>query len=428
MEATMHILAPFRSPRLEWVLKVLCRHILGVEYLLHTDPDAWQHCAGLRIAYGLPHPAAHLHLPETGLLRESGIRDFTPPTGRWGELPVLFPERGEIPFDLFAAAFFLLSRYEEYLPFDADRYGRFPAHASLMGRHHWLHLPLVDLWGARLRRMARQKLPALHWPARPRRWVPTCDVDMAWAYLHRPWWRTLGGCLRDLARGDTRALAARWRTLSGRQADPYDTFDRMLAHYERAGTEAVFFFHVGPWGRYDKNVPLRHPAMQQLVHRIATRARIGLHPSFGQGQTVRGIQSEKRALERVLGHELTDSRHHFLRIRLPHTFRALIEAGIRRDWSLGFAEQPGFRAGTAHAFPWYDLEREQPTALMLVPLVAMEVSMLQYLGLDADASRRLLQSLWDQMAASGGRLVTLWHNSTPFDEAPFQGWRPVGSE
>ncbi len=422
MEPAIHILAPFRSPRLEWVVEVSCRHILGVEGHLHTDADAWQQREGLRLAYGRPHPAAHLHIPEHGFLRESGIRACTPPAGRWGELPVPFAGRGELPFDLFAASFFLLSRYEEYLPFEADGYGRFPASASWLARHECLHLPLVDLWMARLRELARRALPRFDWPAPRRRWIPTCDVDMAWAFLHRPWWRTLGGLLRDLMRGDIHVVGARLRTLRGRQPDPFDTFDRMCAHYEAAGTEPVFFFHVGPWGRYDKNVPVDHPAMQALIRRLAAKARIGLHPSFARGQTAQGIIGEKRALERVLGREVTDSRHHFLRIRLPHTCRALIEAGIRCDWSMGFADRPGFRAGTAHAFPWYDLERETPTSLVLVPLVAMEVSMLQYLGLEPRAARELLQSLWDAMQPGGGLFVTLWHNSTPFDTAPWWGW------
>ncbi len=402
----------------------MCSHILKTGWRLHTSVHTWQRAQGLRLSYGRPHPAAHLHVPESGLLRESGIRVLRPPTGWWDELPVLFPERGQIPFDLWAAAFFLLSRYEEYLPYEADRYGRFPAQAALGAEKGWLQLPLVDLWAARLRQLARQKLPALAWPPPRRRWQPTCDVDMAWAYLHRPWWRTLGGIARDLARADGTALKTRLRTLCARQADPFDTFELLRTHWQHAERKTRIFVHVGPWGPYDKNVPLHHPAMRRLVRQLASWATIGLHPSFRQGQRLAGIRKEKEALEKVLDHPVTDSRHHFLRIDLPRTYRLLIQAGIRTDWSMGFAERPGFRAGTAHPFPWYDLERECPTSLTVVPLALMDVSLTKYLKLKPEQAVELAKQLWNAMAPGGGLFVALWHNSTPFDKAPWWGWQP----
>jgi hypothetical protein len=37
---------------------------------------------------------------------------------------------GDLPFDPLAATFYLVSRYEEYLPFIPDEHGRFPAKQS----------------------------------------------------------------------------------------------------------------------------------------------------------------------------------------------------------------------------------------------------------------------------------------------------------
>ena len=56
----------------------------------------------------------------------------------------------DLPFDIFAASFFLVTRYEEYLDFKPDKYGRFPAPAShLHSEMDFLEIPVIDLWARR---------------------------------------------------------------------------------------------------------------------------------------------------------------------------------------------------------------------------------------------------------------------------------------
>ncbi len=424
MRPTVYISAAVHSRRLQWTLHVLFERILKVSWQLLPEHTPWPSC-GLRISYGTARVDAHLHIPESGFLRESSIRPFTPDWSKWHSCPILFPLEGPCPFDLFAAAFFLLSRYEEYLPFQADAFGRFPAAASWAGKQGLLTIPLVDWWADRLRQLAQARLPRFSWPKVARQWQPTCDVDMAWAWKHRPWWRMLGAMWREAWHGQLHLWVDRWRTLRGLQPDPFDTFERMEAHFRQAPRQPYFFLHVGPWGCYDKNIPLRHPAMQQLVQQRLAFAQIGLHPSWQQGQHAAGIRREQEALQRVLGRAIVDSRHHYLRIRLPHTYRQLIAAGIQRDWSMGFADHPGFRAGTAHPFPWYDLAQEQITSLEVIPLIAMDVSWKQYLSFSPDQALKHLRTLWDHLKPAGGLLTTLWHNSSLPPAVGWQEWEIV---
>ena len=50
------------------------------------------------------------------------------------------------PFDPFAASFFMISRYEEYLPHIKDIHGRFEAKESLAFKNNFLEKPIVDIW------------------------------------------------------------------------------------------------------------------------------------------------------------------------------------------------------------------------------------------------------------------------------------------
>lgn len=67
------------------------------------------------------------------LLLEQGINDVEIYIQDWDEIPCFFPTSKNcfLPFDVFAASFYLLSRYEEYLPHLKDEHGRYPASESL---------------------------------------------------------------------------------------------------------------------------------------------------------------------------------------------------------------------------------------------------------------------------------------------------------
>jgi len=39
------------------------------------------------------------------------------------DFSAFFKSEGDYPFDIFSAVFYLLSRYEEYLPYKKDMYG-----------------------------------------------------------------------------------------------------------------------------------------------------------------------------------------------------------------------------------------------------------------------------------------------------------------
>jgi hypothetical protein len=97
---------------------------------------------------------------------------------------------------MFSAVFYLISRYEEYLPFEPDQYGRFEAGQSLAFRHHFLEEPIVDQWIEMFKSVLTGKYPELHFPAREFRFISTFDVDRPWAYLHKGIWRTLRGLVR----------------------------------------------------------------------------------------------------------------------------------------------------------------------------------------------------------------------------------------
>jgi peptidoglycan/xylan/chitin deacetylase (PgdA/CDA1 family) len=348
--------------------------------------------------------------------REVGFGDDVPYRAEaWEQV-----ERGERPAgDDLAEAFFHLARVEER---DAgrDEHDRFRASAS--------SLDPLDPPVERLRQ--KLKLEPPRWRGARFAVALTHDVDTPWK-----WTRTglRGGAARLKAamrgrRGQTALREARalaevpLHRLHG--TDPYWSFERILADERRSGSTSTFFVMAahrhpndGPAG--ESYARLRPRLVETLV---AGGAEVGLHGSYSAADRADRLAAEKRALESLAG-EVRGQRYHFLRLDPHSNLGALDSLGFLYDSTLGFADQPGFRAGIAQPFRPWDFDREQPLRLVEVPLAAMDVTLAEqrYLNLSAREASTHLGQLVDWAAAHGGGFSVIWH-SEQWDSAAHPGW------
>jgi len=409
-------------------LEVLFKGLLGLKYTLTDDLLFYQAENGPKIHYGKKRTKTDaFFLEANGLLDETAIRPLKPAYQVLQNRPALFPTSADSdwPFDFLAMTFYCVSRYEEYLPFSADRYGRFPATESLAYTHNFLDRPIVNEWAIEFRKLLEEKWPDLQFPVSRFTFKMTYDIDMAWAYLHRPWWRLLGGGLAQLVRGQWAGLLERIRVIQQQSDDPFYIFpylEKMDAQY---GYETRYFWLLGDPGKYDTNADHRLAVVRALIQSIAARSSVGIHPSFASNQKKGQLREEISRLESIIDREVVDSRQHFLMLKFPQTYRALLAAGIQEDYSLGYADQVGFRAGLAGAFPWYDLQQEKMTNLMIHPFTVMDVTLKYYMGLSPKAALEKTKLLLERTREVGGTFTLLWHNSSFAQSMGWEGWKSV---
>jgi hypothetical protein len=138
------------------------------------------------------------------------------------------------------------------------------------------------------------------------------------------------------------------------------------------------------------------------------------------------VAAEDRArLESIIAEPVSLSRQHFLRWRLPDTLRELEAAGFREDHTLGFSDRTGFRAGTCTPFPYYDLEQDRATTLMLWPFAIMDSALHDRMGLAPAAAQEQIDAVIDTVRAVQGTFVSVWHDRFLSDHGPWKGWRAV---
>jgi len=424
-------LASCITNRLRYTVDLMLREMLGLKVEMTTSADQFRLYDGPKIAYSDALFPDALNIESSGLLFEAGIRQLGLKTTWFDSVPVLFQSDSPgypLPYDPFSATFFMVSRYEEYLPYMKDNYGRFPVTASVAWEGRFLEIPVVHLWTGMVGKLLEQQFPGIQIRRREYRFVPTIDVDHAFCYRCRPLLRTLGGIGRSFMYFELTAILHRLQVLTRLRKDPYDTYDYISEIHEKYGISPLYFMLFADYGGDDNNVSTGSKVFQRLIRKLDIVQGVGIHPSLSSNKHYLKLQAEFDGLSDVVDRTIVHSRQHFLKISIPRTYRALNQLGIKDDYSMGYSSQPGFRAGIAIPYPFFDISRNLITTLMIHPVIMMDVTLKDKLRLNPEKGLAKIANLIRTVKSVDGDFVSLWHNESLTDKGRWLGWRRVFEE
>lgn len=416
------------TPRLQYMAAWLGQRLQGMPLPLVTAAaDLPLHQPVINYSQQAP-AQLHYQIQPAGLLLETGVAATTVPQGRWQNQHIIFPTTaGDHPFDVLAAAFYCITRYEEYLPkYEPDEYGRYSHTNSLLFQLGWLKKPIVDEWIQQLITALQVCFPEWQPISTKASTLLSFDVDLAWSYLHKGFWRNVGGTVKSLLRNDRAALQQRLAVLQHKAPDPFDVFAAIQQQHTAAHIPAQYFFLLAQIQKgYDKNISPNSKALQALMRHTATHSAVGLHASWAASLQASVLQQEQNALQHILQQPNQSNRMHYINFRLPQTFRQLLQVGIRQEYSMGYGTINGFRAGTSVPYYWYDLDNECSTELEIHPFGWMDAnSIFEQKDAPADAAIEL-QLMHQRVQQSGGQMITIWHNHLLGLDASGRQWWPV---
>ncbi|KAB2808061.1 polysaccharide deacetylase family protein [Phaeocystidibacter luteus] len=418
------------TPRVAYAINLVLRDTLLVEGIRITDKwEAFSEFEGPRLIYGRKKLEGVPSIFNVELLFEKDIseQDLNVHFEEDG-LPYFFATSNQsfVPFDIFAASFYLVSRYEEYLPNISDVHDRYPHEESLAHQHGFLQKPVVNHWALQLKRKLLEADPRWEFEERTFKYTSTVDVDNLYAYKGKGGFRTLGGFAKDISQLDFKNAFRRARVLFGLKRDPYDTFEFQRDLAQQYGVSAIYFMLFSEFGEYDRNVPMYSRRLHEAVRAINDFFPVGIHPSYGSHASPKVLEREIKGLEDALRMPVKRSRQHFLKMKMPETFRQLLDFGIEEDYTMGYAGELGFRASICTPYRLYDLEMETELGLKMFPFAAMDGTLIYYKNVDAKDAFEYIQPLVDEVKAVNGHLITVWHNRI-FSEAAseWRGWNDV---
>ena len=422
----MILYCPDITPRVRWIIGFCGHELFDTPIRITSDKEEFEVTPGPRINYSMASIPDVFTIRPGALLFETMIRRQTIACFDYNGRKAFFPTEGDLPFDVFAASFYLLCRYEEWLPHEKDEFGRYAYTQSLAWREEFLDFPLINYWLQDLRVALGRKYPGLIFRYTAFKFIPTYDIDSAWSYLHKGWQLNLGGALKSIIKGEWRAVWNRTRVLQRRLRDPFDAYEWLDALHLYCRLRPYYFFLVASHRQgVDRNISPSSPEFRELIRYHASGYRIGVHPSWHSGDDVRQLREEIEWLEVISGHPITRSRQHYIRFEMPETYRRLLKYGIRQDFSMGYGSINGFRASVASSYHWYDLEIEEMTGLRIFPFCFMDANSFYEHQYTAPRAMEELMHYYRQIKAVNGLMVTIWHNSFLGTEPAFAGWREV---
>jgi hypothetical protein len=415
------------SPRIKYIVDFFSKELFDEPITITTDVAAFKASAQPVLNYSeTDFSEQEFFIHSTPLLFESGIRAQAVECFDVNFHKAFFETSGDFPFDIFAASFYLLSRYEEYLPHEKDEYGRYAHTNSLAFREGFLQLPLVNVWLKEFKNALQQKFPSIRFKRTNFKCVLSYDIDMAYSYLHKGFVRTAGGFARSIVKGEWSSVNDRWDVLQRKKQDPFDCFEWLDALHLYCRLKPYFFFLVAKKQTgYDKNTSPDVRSFKSLIEYYACSYKVGLHPSWQSGDDESLVKEEMEWLEVIADKKIIHSRQHYIRMTLPQTYRTLIKAGIQKDFSMGYGSINGFRASVCSSFNWYDLEKEETTPLLLFPFCFMDAnSLYEQKNTPQQAYYELIQ-YYESVKKLHGIFITIWHNSILGTDPSFKGWRSM---
>ncbi|MCB0804695.1 MAG: polysaccharide deacetylase family protein [Bacteroidales bacterium] len=417
--------------RIRYIFGVIFKDILNVSFEVTSDNEHFESYEGPKFSYTKQPLGNELFFASEGLLFERGINHIDLVFIEYDHIPAFFPvynKQSVMPFDPFAASFYMVSRYEEYLPYKKDEHGRFSAMESIAWKNGFLNKPVVNIWAAKIAGLLQLRFPDIEIKGHPYNFIPTIDIDAAWAYRQKGFFRMIGGYLGAASRFDFDEVSERISVQTGRKKDPFDTYDFQFAIHKKYKLKPVYFILFGEYGLNDKNIPVRNRKFHRLIKSLADRASVGIHPSYNSNFRNGKLKTEVERLSRVLHREITKSRQHFLVLQLPTTYRNLINLDITDDYSMGFAAAPGFRAGICSSYPFFDLDLDAITPLRIHPFTYMEGTLKDYMNLTPEQALDTIKPLIAEVKAVNGTFIPIWHNETLSDMKRWKGWQKVYEE
>jgi len=414
------------TPRVKYIFEQIFKEILHVDISFTTKEQVAIDSTVPVICYSREHriPKSFVIEPE-GLLFKRGIKDIQPEVTEWNGTKIFFQSQSadvSIPFDIFAASFYLLTRYEEYGSLDLDEHGRYKAENSLAYKHQFLDYPLVDHWAYLLDQMLADYFPMYTIKSKSRfRFCPSIDIDHVYKYKSKFLSINIIRLFQKLITGKYEDFRYHLNVILNRAPDPYFNVEYIVDMHNDYNLRPIFFLHVGPMGKYD-GYSLYNPfnIIKELFYRTLI---VGLHPSYFASTNLHQMKKEKKRLESMTRVRVFLNRFHFLKFTFPISFEYLESLSIARDYSLGYAKYTGFRASTCTPFLFYNLTKDYISGMRLHPIVLMDVTLQKYLYKEATDLFGIMSYYAEVIKKYNGEFVTLFHNESLSDEDQWYGWR-----
>jgi len=383
------------SYRISYVFKHICTRVLGIEVDFTSVIEEFISHKGPKLSYCKKPLGNELFIQSYGLLTQQGFESIDIAIRNWEETKCFFSasEKSGLPFDMFSASFYLLSRYEEYLPHVKDEKGRFLASESLAYKEKFLQYPMVDIWAYKFKELLVKTFPQIQFAERKMIFHNLVDASQPFAYKQKGFLRSISGFFKDVFKFKIRNAITRCGVVLGFKEDPFNNFDWIIQTVKGHKTKLTLFFLLGEAINFIEGTNSKREKFKLLIKTVSDYKQVGLIFSKESLKNYEFLKKEKKQLEKITNRDLVSSMNTQYMLSLPDNYRNLIELEVEKDFSMVYENQSGFRASSCTPFLFYDLDYEIVSPLLIHPIA------LTTLALNGQKESEVTQVIEDLIAS-----------------------------
>tara|TARA_B100001057_G_scaffold486667_1_gene568204 strand:- start:620 stop:1918 length:1299 start_codon:yes stop_codon:yes gene_type:complete len=369
------------TPRLTYTFRQIFIRILEHPVAFTSTIEKFISHSGPKLSYTNQPLGNEFFIKSHELLFQQGIHEIEFEVEKWKGLPAFFKTGSEsrLPFDIFAASFYLISRYEEYLPHIRDELGSYTPYQSLAYKNSFLEKPIVDLWAVRLNDMLNSFFPDLsHISWKKPKFLPIVSVVNPYQYKKKPPLFYFSDFLSLIWKLDFFLVVEQFLVLIGLKKDPYDNFDELEKLFRDFKIYPHYFFLFTKNPFFEKGLSIYKKAYRDLIKHVADFNRVSLLVSYEAQNDSAILAEEREKLKKLIHEKILSVKFNFGLFSSAKAYYGLIIEELEEDYSMGYNEEIGFRASTAVPFYFYDLNNDLQSSLKIYPVVATEKSLRKF--------------------------------------------------
>ncbi|WP_316832352.1 DUF7033 domain-containing protein [Pedobacter aquatilis] len=413
----MHIIvfSPLLTPRIKYIFNFIFKDILKAEVEFTGNIEHFSQSEHIRISYADKPLGDELFFKNTSLLLANKVEELKLKTISFGDYLAPFPvAESALPFDVFAASFFILSRYEEYLhkaKSDID----FTAKNSFQHKWKILKRPIIDEWALILKNMIKKKHPSFKFHEKRFHHQPTINFtlqpDIPTGFLPKTKF-----IFSSVFNRKHKFLSTIFDNVTGLGINP----EEVIAGLDRLNLKSQPLYFV--------DFPIDDKSRLTFDNSAAflKEKQIGLlRPCTSSKEKSGYLKAGLVKLGKLQNSSINLKSQQLDVLKLPTCYLHLLSAGITSDYSMGYADKVGFRAGTCTPFNWYDLQLEKVTPIN-VKSYSISDSAVHYQNV-TDATKTISDVI-DAIKLVDGHFYSSWQLKNLSENAKFKKWKAVFNE
>lgn len=388
------------TPRLIYIFKHIFEKMLEIPVDFSSNIEVFVAHSGPKISYTFKPLGKEFFIEAQPLLFEQGVEHISINVDEWKGIPCFFKssKRSQIPYDIFAASFYLITRYEEKLIHLKDVLGRYPPEESLAYKNNFLTVPVVDHWVCHFYEVLEAYFP--NFPKRRKeqpRWYPLFDIAIPYRYLQRSVFAMVSDCIGALSRLQLLSVFKQLFVLLRLRKDPYDNYAELEQLTKRYNLQPHFFILYADNTLYESTTSIYNTVYQTLIKGLSDFAQVSLLLSYNAKRSSTFLRKDKKNLLTLTHRTINAVRMHRGLVDTGKIYNRLVDEEIQKDFSMGYPHTIGFRAGTSVPFFYFDLSNELQLPLLINPVVATFSSLKKY---SAEKAFAKLQTVYKNLPLS----------------------------